>query len=271
MGQCPSSFVPYQGTCVRQCPAKRFSFLTDNNQPRCVSNTDNTKQVNLTPVGAMVVEAGKPLPSLESLRQTDPARYAIFKTESDRVDAEIAIIQSEVDKNKQVDDAFKQLQKAENIRDKSPEAYEQARINYYSLIEGPKWIEGEKERVAKVDVDPLLTQYRRSFDTLTSRQQNQQRTQDVMKSVEEGVLTLKDDFKYTTGIFKEQIENLKSQINIERRGREVPETDATDFYKWVDALLNLFIIGGLLYAVFVFWKKLRSEPAPAYAPTVVST
>jgi hypothetical protein len=271
MGQCPSSFVPYQGACVRQCPPTQFTFLTDNNQPRCVSKYDQTKRVTLIPVGAIPQEQGRPLPTMESLRQSDPSRYAMFKTESDRVDAELAIIQSEMDKSKQVEDAFKELQRAENVRDKSPEAYERARVNYYSMIEGPEWVETEKERIAKVDVDPMVTQYKQSYDALMSRRQNQQRTQDVMNSVKEGVLTLKDDFKYTTGIFKEQIENLKNQINLERRGRETPETDATDFYKWIDALLNLFIIGGLLYAVFVFWRKLGSQPQqPAYATVAVA-
>ena len=266
MGQCPSTFAPYQGACVRQCPESQFTFLTSNNQPRCVSTTDSTKQVNLKPVTTILLENGKPLPSLESLQQSDPGRYALYKTESDRVDAEIRVILSEVDKKKQIDDAFKALQQAENVRDKSPEAYGRARVAYYSLTQGPEWVEGEKERVAKVEVEPEISKYRMSFDSLTSRQQNQQRTQDVMKSVQDGVLSLKDDFEYTTNIFKKQIGNLKNEINIERRGREKPVSEAGDFYKWVDALLNLFIIAGLIYAVFVLWKKLRPAPQPTYAP-----
>ena len=222
-------------------------------------------------MGSLILEAGKPLPSLESLRETDPARYAMFKTESDRVDAEIAVIVSQIDKQKQKDDAFRQLQEAENVRDKSPEAYERARVGYYSLTQGPEWVEQEKERIAKVDVEPVLSQYRTNHETIKSRQENQQRTQDIMNSVKEGVLTLKDDFKYTTNIFKDQIENLKSEINIERRGREKPVSESTDFYKWIDALLNLFIIAGLIYAVFVFWQKFRARSQQsAYAPMALS-
>lgn len=225
---------------------------------------------NLTPVSALPVTPGKPLRGFMTLRETDPSRYALFRNEWDRYVAEAAIVQSKIDKTKQLDSAFKRMQDAENVRDKAPQAYEQARVGYYSMLEGPKWIEGEKQRIAKVEVDPIVTQYRQSYDTIKSRQQNQQRTQDIMNSVKEGVLTLKDDFKYTTGIFKEQIENLKNQINIERRGRETPETDATEFYKWIDALLNLFIIGGLLYAAFVFWRKLGSRrEQPAYAPVAI--
>jgi hypothetical protein len=270
MGECPTNFVPYQGACVRQCPTNMFSFVMDNNQPRCVLNSDNSKRVNLTPVSAVPSVAGQPVPTLESLRQSDPSRYALFKTESDRVDTELDIIQSQLNLQTERENAFRRLQDAENIRDQSPEAYQQARVTYYSMFEGPEWIEKEKERVAKVEVDPVINQYRTSYETIVARQQNQQRTQDIMNSVKEGVLTLKDDFQYTTKIFKDQIDNLKNQINIERRGREKPQTDATEFYKWLDALLNLFIVGGLLYAVFVFWRKLRPQSPPAYAPVAVA-
>ena len=271
MGECPVGFVPYQGACVRQCPQNQFSFMTDNGQPRCVLKGDTAKAVTLVPVSSLLQQQGQPLQTLETLRQSDPSRYAMFKTESDRVDGELAVILSQIDKQKQTEDAFRQLQQAENVRDQSPEAYERARVNYYSLIQGPEWIEQEKERIAKVDVEPMLSRYRTTRDALQSRQENQQRTQDIMNSVKEGVLTLKDDFQYTTNLFKDQIETLKSQINIERRGREKPVSESTDFYKWVDALLNMLIIAGLLYAVFVFWRKLRSQPQPTYAPIAVTT
>lgn len=270
MGECPVGFVPYQGACVRECPQNQFSFVTDNNQPRCVFKSEPSKSVTLVPVTAVFQERGKPLPTLETLRSSDPSRYALFKNEADRVEGELAVILSQIDKNKQLEDAFRSLQQAENVRDQSPEAYEKARIGYYSLKNGPEWIEQEKERIAKVDVEPEISQYRTNYNAIQSRQQNQQRTQDIMKSVREGVLTLKDDFKYTTGVFKEQIENLKNQINIERRGREKPDTDTTEFYKWVDALLNLFILAGLIYAVFLFWRKLGGSPQPTYAPIAVT-
>jgi hypothetical protein len=271
MGECPTTFVPYQGACVRQCPQDKFSFVTDNNQPRCVSKSDGTKKVNLIPVNAIAQVRNQPVPTLQSLQQSDPSRYSLFKTEADRVDAEIAVILSQMDKTQLIQDAFRQLQQAENVRDQSPEAYGRARVAYYSLTQGPEWIEGEKKRVATVEVDPQISIYRNSFESLKTRQQNQQQTQDIMNSVKDGVLTLKDDFQYTTKLFKDQIEKLKNQINIERRGRETPVSETSDFYKWVDALLNLFIIAGLLYVAFVFWRKLRAQPQPAYAPITVNS
>jgi hypothetical protein len=211
--------------------------------------------------------------SLSVLQTSDPGRYAQFKSESDRVDAAIAVIVSQLSSQSQIDAAFKQLQDAENVRDQSPEAYQQARVNYYTLVRGPEWIDTEKQRIAAADVEPEVSRYRSLLGSITSRQENQQRTQEVMNAVKDGVLTLKDDFKYTTNTFKEQIENLKNQINIERRGREQSVDESSqDFYKWIDALLNLFIIAGLLYAVFLFWKKYSSSPAqPVFTPVALPT
>jgi hypothetical protein len=50
------------------------------------------------------------------------------------------------------------------------------------------------------------------------------------------------------------------------------DESSQDFYKWIDALLNLFIIAGLLYAVFLFWKKYSSSPAqPIFTPVALPT
>jgi hypothetical protein len=271
MAQCPVTFVPYQGACVRQCPLNQYDFLTENNQPRCVLKSDNTKKVNLIPVSSLPVVPNQPVPSMEILKTTDPSRYSLFNSESLRVDAEIANIQLQLDNASKINAAFVQLQSAENVRDQNPEAYQQARVSYYSLLRGSDWIETEKQRVARTEVQPEIDRYRANYNALKSRQENQQRTQDVMTAVQEGVLTMKDDFKYTTGVFKEQIDNLKNQINIERRGREKVEDGGVGFYRWFDLVLNLLIVLGLGYAVFLFWKKLKPPAQPAYAPLTVTS
>jgi hypothetical protein len=207
---------------------------------------------------------------MEMLERTDPVRYQAYKAESDRVDAALAILQTELDKQQQINDAFSRLQQAENIRDQAPQAYQQARNDYYSLVQGPSWLNTEKERIKKAEVEPEINRYRAAYDSLKTSKDSQQRTQEVMNAVKDGVLTMKDDFKYTTGIFKEQIDNLRNQINIERRGREKIDTSDTGFYKWVDALLNLFIVVGLVFAAYVFWKKFRPSPSPTYAPVAVT-
>jgi hypothetical protein len=266
MGQCPSGFVPYNGACVKECP-NNFQFLTGNNQPRCAYTGDPTKSVLLTPVPAVVPEPGKPLPTLEEMKTKDPGRYARFNGEMDRFNSELAILMKTIDKRIQVDNAFKALQAAEDARDQAPEAYQMARTAYYTLTKGPEWVDEEKKRIAAAEVDPELQRYRTALKDAQERTNVQQRTQDVMRSVKDGVLSLKDDVQYTTKTFQDQIDKLKNQINIERRGREKAVGEETPFYKWIDAVLNVLIVIGLLFAAYTLWTKLsKPRTTTVYAP-----
>ena len=255
MGQCPSGFIPYNGACVSKCP-RDFQFLSENNQPRCAYRGDTTKSVPLTPVPAVIPEPGKPLPTLRELETKDPERYAQFSGEKERVNGEVAILMKTIDKQVQADNAFKALQQAEDARDQAPEAYQMARTAYYTLTKGSGWIDEEKKRIAAAEVDPELARYRTNYKDATDRKTAQQRTQDVMRSVKDGVLSIKDDVQYTTKTFQDQIGKLKNQINIERRGREKTEDDQTPFYSWVDMVLNILIVGGLIVAGYVIWRRM---------------
>lgn len=261
--------MPYQGACVRKCPEPHFAFMSGNNQPRCEYIGDRTKNIPLNSVPAIFQQEGKPLPTMESLKKEDPGRYALFNAETTRVDAALAILMSTIDKQIQIDNAFKELQKAENIRDKSPEAYGTARVAYYSLVKGPEWIGEEKKRLLAAEVEPEVVRYRQSYLDIDGRKKIQMQTRDVMESVKSGVLSLKDDFRYTTKTFKDQIDTLKSQINIERRGREKPIDGDYDFFKWIDVFLNLLIVVGLLYVAVIVWRKMPAytgDQAPRLGP-----
>jgi hypothetical protein len=260
MGQCPSSFDPYQGACIRKCPQDAQFLLTlDNNQPRCSYKGDPKKYIDLYPVPSILLEPGNPMPTLAALERTDPERYNAFKTESDRVDRMFTSLMADIDKQTKIDTAFKDLQTAENTRDTSPEAYTRARVAYYSMIKGPEWAETEKERITKAEVEPELDRYRGAIKSLQEKQSTLQKTKDVVQSVKSGVLSLKDDFQYTTKTFKAQIDNLKNQINLERRDREKPAGEGTGFFKWIDLILNVLIVAGLIYAGLVVWQKYSVE------------
>jgi hypothetical protein len=211
----------------------------------------------------------KPAMTMDELKTADPELYSTVTKESERVDAEIAVHLAAIDKAQKLEASFKALQDAENVRDEAPEAYQAARVAYYTLAKGPEWIEGEKERVSKAEADPEIQRYMTSYKDVMDRKTAQQRTQDVMRSVNEGVLSLKDDVQYTTKTFQNQIANIKNQINIERRGREKAEGEEGPFTNWVDMLLNLLIIVGLLFAGLTIWRRL-SRPAVgmpvAYVP-----
>ena len=266
--QCPVSFTPYGTGCIRSCPtAQGFDQTTDGGQPKCVYRRTPSLFVNLTTVTGIPYNTATtppPIPTLEQLRTLDPGRHALFKQEVDRVSVELADRLTQVSKNAQLTSAFEMLQKAENVRDTQPEAYQRARVSYYSLLRGPAWVETERERVERTDVVPEIARYQQAYQDIESRRSAQQRIQDVMTSVKSGVLSLKDDIQYTTTLFKDQLDELKNQIQQERRGRATPEGPPES--SWAEFALNVAILIGLVIAAgLIIWKVYGKVVSPATA------
>lgn len=71
----------------------------------------------------------------------------------------MSIFQNERDK--QLKDAYTLMKNAK------PDAYEQARIHYYTLKEGQGWLRTEKERLISTEIDPFLNQLTTEFKELT--------------------------------------------------------------------------------------------------------
>ena len=94
----------------------------------------------------------------------------------------------QLDKETLLKDAFSALQEAENIRDKSPQAYQDARIRYYTLLKGDDWVEEEKKRVLVSEVGPKVSSYMTSYYDMLRRTNQQRRTMDAVKAVKDKML-----------------------------------------------------------------------------------
>jgi hypothetical protein len=201
---------------------------------------------------------------LEELQTADAARAAEFATERDRFNRELAVAYGNIDKNQKVTDAFNDLQKAENARDASPEAYQVARTSYYTLIKGEGWINEERARVAKAEVDPEVKRYRDSVNAISSQSREQEKILDVVTGVKDKVLSLRDDFQYSVNAFQGQLGKLKDQIAYDKRKRAA-EGEATPAWSWLDGILNVLLAAVLIYAAYSLYRKVSNRPA---APVV---
>lgn len=270
MGQCPSSFRGTGSfTCVLNCPHERgFESITDAGQPKCVYRADPNVFVNLTPVEA-VGNGGKTIANLtvEAIQNIDPALYSKYKTEQERVLQELAIIYEKIGKDQKINDAFKRLQDAENARDEAPDAYQQARSTYYTLKEGDTWIQREKERMLKAEVEPVAQKYQETKAKALRQFESQRKTVDVVKGLKDNVLSLKDEMKYAADTFQEQLGKVNDAINRERRGR-VTETKVS-IWDWVDFILNGIIVISLLYVIYLLFKKFAFRPTPSPPAAVI--
>lgn len=249
--KCPHPFGGVGGgQCVVRCPwNKKFDFGQDTNGGySCIYRPDPEFKYSLTPVAATIFKGW----TLDELKAANPQASTDFTAELDRVDKEFAVVYGNIDKQKKINDAFKDLQKAENVRDQSPSAYQSARTAYYTLVKGEGWINEERERVSKAEVAPEVQKYRDAVNAVNVRTQEQQKTIDVVNGIKDKVLSLKDDFQYSVNTFGDQLEKVKIQLNMENRSRE-KERDNT--WAWVDLILNVLLVAVLLYAVYTVARR----------------
>lgn len=76
-------------------------------------------------------------------------------------------------RQKQLGDLKYALDLAEKNKSTDPEGYEQARIKYYTLLEGQGWLAKEKEAIAKKELDPLITGYTSKYQELKGNEKSQ--------------------------------------------------------------------------------------------------
>lgn len=255
--RCPSGFQlnpGASGQCVIECPAdKGFSFRLIDNVPYCVHNVQADLKIQLNPLPSLNIPFDQPIPPIEQIR--DPGQVVgPFKVEYDRFQKDFPMIEGQVNKATALEKAFRELQAAENTRDQSPQAYQDARMTYYTLLNGPEWAEEEKMRIAKSEVDPVVAQYTSNYETKALQVQQQGKTIDMVNGLKDKVLSLRDELGFSVGAFRKQIDELRSQILIERKKAETKERSA---YDWLNLILNMLLVFTLIFTAFTLFRKYR--------------
>lgn len=249
--------------CVYPCP-QGFNMITENNTYKCVHNQDKKYQVILNPVGATAENIS--VGGMVAFRRKNPSLYDSYLSERTRVEREIETINREFPKEKQLENAFKDMQTAENVRDVDPQGYQNARIRYYTLLKGESWRDQEKERIAKVEIEPLVNKYSNQIRDTLAEISNQTLTIDVAKGVKDNVLSIKDELNYATTTFQKQLTDLKSAIVMEHRKQEQKkEKDTT----WVDLLLNVLTVIILIVIVIIIVRKFVMKTVYTSPPSSV--
>lgn len=81
---------------------------------------------------------------------------------------------SNCQRQKQLDGLKTALDQATATRAEDPERYQQARIAYYTLLNGQGWLQTEKDRIAKEKIEPVLGNYSATYAALKEEKEQQQ-------------------------------------------------------------------------------------------------
>lgn len=254
---CPSEFTLSPVgmlQCVAPCPAdKGFQLSGDASGTVCRYTADPSHNVLLRPLPAVGVPEGKS--KVFSYKTLENAN--LYEAELSRVQNALAVEYGKIDGQTKVSGAFKALQDAENVRSQAPDAYQTARVNYYTLTKGDAWINEEKARIAAAEAQPVIDQYVSTTSGLDQQIKQQQSTIDVVNGVKDKVLSVQDDMQYSVGAFSKQIADIKNQINMQRHAKLQEDADKSN--GWIEILLNILIVLTTLAAIFFLVRKLSAR------------
>jgi hypothetical protein len=247
---CPGGFVlnPVQPfTCIVECPAdKGFGFEIVNGKPSCAYKDDVSYNVPITPIPAL---RKQPNGSLEG----DQAPFGVEKT---AFETAFPVVYAKINKKRSLETAFKALQDAENVRDQSPQAYQDARVRYYTLLKGDDWKNEESNRIARAEVSPVMSSYKKRLDEIQAQSDQQKRTIEVIRGAKDNILSAKDDMAYSVKTFQKQIDALKNQIQVDRHATA---EDASASWSYVDLGLNILIFFILLGLIAFVVRKMSAR------------
>ena len=236
---CPAGFVlaPNGLACVVKCPST-YTFQMQSGVPSCVmTGTD----------GNVIASFG--LTSVATVKASDAAGFAStsyadwgedFGSAYQDFQQNLAIASATAGRANQVSVAFQNLQTAEDARGTAggEAAYERARVAYYTLTKGDSWLESERARVANTEAQPIVDDLASQYTSVKNRVDQQQKTIDVINGLKDRVLSVKDDLGFSVNTFQKQIEDIKNQINIDKKNQNSAVQITTS---WVDTFLNWLI------------------------------
>jgi len=124
-----------------------------------------------------------------------------------------------------------------------PSGYEKARIAYFTLLNGAGWLAQEKGRIAKEDVEPVLSSYTTQFNALKGEQQSQStftKLANVLKSQESAD-------EQSNSFLKKQLQSEKDKAQVSDRLNQLgAPSSVSNYIPWIVdiiiTLLGLFVI-----------------------------
>lgn len=150
-------------------------------------------------------------------------------------------------RQKQLSDLKYALDLAEKTKSTDPEGYGQARIKYYTLLEGQEWLAKEKESIAKSELDPLITGYNAKYQELKGAE----KSQSIFANLAGALKTQAASDEDSNNFLKKQIAKSVDQTNTLNRMSQLTGIPAGfTFLPYLSIILDVII--GILGIVVVY-------------------
>jgi hypothetical protein len=130
-----------------------------------------------------------------------------------------------------------------------PEKYEQARIAYYTALNGQGWLAKEKERIAKDEIEPSLAEYSGKYKELKGEIKTQKVFTNLATALKAQVAGDEEDNNF----LQKQLNKEKDRTQTLLRMNEIGASYSTT--SWLPFIFDaIYVILGLAIAYLLFTK-----------------
>jgi hypothetical protein len=144
-------------------------------------------------------------------------------------------------------------------KEKDPDGYEKARIAYYTLLNGQGWLQAEKQKIAKEEVEPLLTNYRTEYDALKGEKKSQSMFTKLMNHMKSQ--NNDTDFLNKELLKEKDKADVLDRMNELNAGTPVSNPSPEGLYAYIPFLIDLIIVLLAFTVIYLIYSKfMRSKP-----------
>lgn len=142
------------------------------------------------------------------------------------------------------------LDSKEETKTEDPEGYEQARIAYYTALNGDEWLISEKDKIAKNEVSPKITEYTNKYNDLKKHNSSQQVFVNLMNTLKADEANDQENLHY----MKKQLQSEKDKADVLNRLTVLGESsEPTTNYMPIILDVVLSILG--IVVLYLAYKK----------------
>jgi hypothetical protein len=147
-----------------------------------------------------------------------------------------------------------------------PEGYEQARVAYFTELNGQGWLAEEKQRIANEEISPKITGFTNQYEQLKTQQQNQKVFLNLMSALK----SEESQDQSNLGFLEKKAQQEKDQVDVLNRlaviNQATGPVSTTNYWptivQVVIGILALVIVY-LIYSKFGVIKSYVVKPAAA--------
>lgn len=159
------------------------------------------------------------------------------------------VCDSNCQKQKMLDGLKLTLDQKEETQKTDPEGYEQARLAYYTALNGQGWLTEEKNRLASDEVEPIVSKYTAEYNTLKEQIKKNKVFSNLASTLQAEQQGDEEDVRF----LKKQFQKEKDTVDVLNRLTSLSNAPVQSNYLPMLADIGITILA--MFVIYLIYSK----------------